>query len=226
MPKVAVSEPESFEHEDPFESTPVIVINEPANKFPFSGALIATPVALAPSANRNEPDPSVMSPVNAEAPSSSTPIFPRRRPLTEIVLEVGPSLIKEPVKPPTTCTAMAPPPAKLFVIEPWLSTVLLESKVTAAPAAVDGDSGAGVDGDVPGRVVVRVRGRDGRADDAGDRQIIRERRGGDAGEQETDKPAAFHGTPHRTLILLDFPELGHPSQRRCHGGEDAASLKE
>src|SRR5438105_2144303 len=137
MPTVVESEPEiGLSTRTPFELTPVIVINEPANKFPFSGALIATPAALAPSANRYEPDPSVMSPVNAEAPSSSTPIFPAPPPLTEIVAAAGPSLIKEPVKPPTTCTAMAPPPAKLFVIEPWLSTLLLESKVTAAPAAL------------------------------------------------------------------------------------------
>src|SRR5947207_4097447 len=118
MPNVAMSEPEiGLSTRTPVESTPVIVINEPANKFPFSGALMATPAALAPSANRYEPDPSVMSPVNADAPSSSTPIFPAPPPVTEIVLEVGPSLINEPVKPPTTCTAMAPPPAQVLVIE-------------------------------------------------------------------------------------------------------------
>ncbi len=136
MPTVVEREPEiGLRTRTPFAFTPVIVIREPANRFPFSGALIATPIALSPAANRFEPVPREMSPVNAEAPSSNTPILPAPPPLTLMTLEDGPSLISDPVKPPTTWTAMAPPPAKLFVMAPWLSIVLLESKVTAAPAA-------------------------------------------------------------------------------------------
>src|SRR3954468_24140976 len=104
MPTVVVNDPEiGLSTSTPFDFMPVIVIREPANRLPVSGALMATPIALQPVANRLDPDPSQISPVKAADPSNRTPMLPAPPPLTLIKLAAWPSLISEPVKPPSTC---------------------------------------------------------------------------------------------------------------------------
>ena len=109
MPNVVEREPEiGASTRTPLTPSPIILVEAPTVKFPFSGALIATPVEFEPLTVIDPPVVRLMSPLNAEEPSSSTPKLPALLPDRLIMPPTAPSFVKLPVNPPRMCTPIAP----------------------------------------------------------------------------------------------------------------------